>query len=143
MLLLENRLHFLRNSGWCTRTRSGCEIFFAFALNFACGSWKQAQGNCTHVSAVIGDEGVRAESPAQIGGLAGRHESCRIHIFTTKNAYLTFLSRKYVRIGKLVAEPFGPESWKAKKIIETDRNHTFSCFRGRKNNEMLNFTQVL
>ena len=94
MLLLENRLHFLTNSGWCTRTRSGCEIFFAFALNFACGSWKQAQGNCTHVSAVIGGEGVRAESPAQIGGLAGRHEGCRIHIFTTKHVYLKFSIKK-------------------------------------------------
>ena len=90
MLLLENRLHFLKNSGWCTRTRSSCEILFAFAMKFACGSWKQAQGNCTHVSEVIGGEGVRAESSAQIAGLAGRHKGCRIHIFTTKNAYLTF-----------------------------------------------------
>ena len=58
MLLLENRLHFLTNSGWCTRTRSSCEVLFALAMKFACGSWKQAQGNCTHVSAVIGGEGL-------------------------------------------------------------------------------------
>ena len=44
-----------------------------------------------------------------------------------------FSSRKYVRIGKLVAEPFGPESWEAKKPTETDRNHRFLCFSGRKN----------
>ena len=47
-----------------------------------------------HTSAVIGGEGVRAEGPAQIGGVAGRHEGCRIHIFTTKNAYLTFFIEK-------------------------------------------------
>ena len=38
MLLLENRLRFLTNSGWCTRTRSSCEILHAFTMKFACGN---------------------------------------------------------------------------------------------------------
>ena len=119
MLLLENRLlRFLTNSGWCTRTRSSCEILFELAMKFARGSWKQAQGNCTHVSAVIGDEGVRAESPAQIGGLAGRHEGCRIHIFTTKNAHGAHLVGNYSGIGKFSAKQFGHERREPKELTE-------------------------
>ena len=52
------------------------------------------------------------------GGLAGRHEGCKIHIFTTKNAHSAHLAENYSGIGKLAAEQFGHERRKPKKSTE-------------------------
>ena len=54
----------------------------------------------------------------RLGGLAGRHEGCRIHIFTTKNAHGAHLVENCHGIGKLVAKQFGHECREPKKFTE-------------------------
>ena len=119
MLLLENRLQFLR---------SPVEARGPGGVVKYC-SWKRAQGNCTHASAVIGGEGVRAEGPAQTWRAGGRARGQQnTHIYDEKRIFDVFSRESKSKSASWSQSRLGPNLGRRKSLQNTIEISYFDVF---------------